>query len=635
MTLPVEQSTISKYACVPGLLVTTVLSALLLYVNVAGITSHGQIYILVINYRADIQTFVQVMSHLLGLAHILVLTTCLSNRTRLQFESDSVSLDRLQWWSTMSGLRIDWSLPFQYLCPSILFAVVSFVPAALWAGAITPVFTTTMVQSTTNTSFYQPDPSGTFWNYSWAPFRANVTYKDTGSFSYSPGVDSSGQILSNAAAAISTNDTINKHSKNDLTQYFYQGRSYGVGASPGLVDPPGKNSSLVSYNYSEIGYKAAVACIKNTSSLWGWYIGQNNTGFDTPSVLFANGTFPDGKNDNFAQLGFDLSTTIVSLSGHINTKEGFLAIAGGSDYRKLNHAQCTVDFIPTNFTIGVDVVQRAINVTAINVTVDVAGTGIIDMDPTTLNGTFLEYGCNGTDCNYHNFTGCTGLGLIASQVMKGITSLSRINTSLWTSVVGDALYKNIDNANAAKSRGLIDSTLSEADLNLHAITTSVESIIDDILLGLSSSQIAIASSIKPTPAVAQVDSVRLGQASSIYAITIVNLFLIALSVYELIRTHGWRHLLVFDYRDVKSVIIATSLRGSALADYSNNEHKRAGTEWVGDPADRIVGKIQVRLAREGQGTAIVLSSSREEILLQQVNAGVGRRGTYTRLEDEE
>lgn len=630
MTSPVEQSTISKYACVPGLLVTTVLSALLVYMNAAGITRHGHIYNLVLNYRADVQTFVQVISHLLGLAHTLVLTTCLSNRRRLEFKSSSVSLDRLQWWSTMPDLRIDWSLPFQFLCPSIIFAAVSFVPAALWAGAITPTITTTMVQSMINTSFYPPDPSSTSWNYSWAPFRANVTYTDYGSFSYSPGVASSGQILNNAAAAISTNDTINKHSKNDLTQYFYKGRSYGVGASPGLVDPPGKNSSLHSYSFSEIGYKAAVACIKNISSLWGWKIVQNNTGTAIPSVLYADGTFPDGKNDNYAQLGFALSDTIVSLSGHINTKEGFLAIAGGSNYSILNHTQCTVEFIPANFTIGVDVMQKVINVT-----VEKAGTGIIDMDPTTSNGRFSEYGCIGGDCNYHMWTGRRGLGLIASQVMKGITSLSRINTSIWTSVVGDALYDNIGNAKAAQGHDLIKRTLSEDDLNLHAITTSVESIIDDILLGLSSSQIAIANSTKPTPAITQVGAIRLGQASSIYAIAIVNLLLIALSVYELIRTHGWRHLRVFDYCDVKSVIIATSLGGSAIAEYSNNEHKIAGVEWVGDPADRIAGNIQVKLAHEGQGTAIVLGSSREEILLQQVSGGVHRNGTYSRLEDEE
>lgn len=229
-------------------------------------------------------------------------------------------------------------------------------------------------------------------------------------------------------------------------------------------------------------------------------------------------------------------------------------------------------------------------------------------------------------------TGSRGLGLIASQVMKGITSLTRINTSLWTSVVGDALYENINNAKAAQRHGLIDQT---ADASLHAITTSVESIIDDILLGLSSSQIMIANSTKPTPAIAQISAIRLGQASYIYAIAAVNLLLIALSVYEIIRTHGWRHLQVFDYRDIKSVIIATSIQGSAIAEHSSTEHEKAGTEWIGDPADRIVGGIQVKLAHEARGTAIVLGRPSEEISLQQVRGGVRRTETYKRLEDEE
>ena len=160
MPLPREQSTISKYAYVPGLLVTTVLSALLVYMDLAGRTSYRrQIFDLVSNYRANIQTSVQVVSHLLGLAHTLVLTTCLSNRTRLRFESRSVSLDRFQWWSTMSSQRIDWSLPPQFLCFSILFVAASFIPAALWAGAITPILITKTVPSTISTSFYQPDPS--------------------------------------------------------------------------------------------------------------------------------------------------------------------------------------------------------------------------------------------------------------------------------------------------------------------------------------------------------------------------------------------------------------------------------------------------------------------------------------------
>ena len=463
MPLPREQSTFSKYACFPaGLLVTTVLSALLVYMDLTGSASYNrQIFDSVSNNRADIQTYFQVVSHLLGLAHTFVLTTCLSNSTRLRFESRSVSLDHLQWWSSMSSQRIDWSLPCQFLWISILFVAASFIPAALWAGAITPILITKNVPSTISTSLYQPDPSSRYWNYSWAPLRANVSYTDIGSFSYSPGVTSSGLILKNAAAAISSNDTIVRHSKNDLTQYLYEGRSYGVGASPGLVDPPGENISLISYTYSEIGYQASVACIKNTSSLWGWYIAQNNSGDTYPSILFANGHFPDGAYDNYAQMGYRLSDTIVSLSGHTNTEGGFLAIAGGSQYAELNYTQCVIEFVPTKFTIDVDVVQRIINVT-----VDVAGMDIIDMDPTTSNGRFSEYGCIDGNCGRHMRTGGRGLGLIASQVMKGITSLTRINTSLWTSVVGDAFYDNIGNAQAAQRHGLIHQDFGSDNLSL-------------------------------------------------------------------------------------------------------------------------------------------------------------------------
>lgn len=144
----------------------------------------------------------------------------------------------------MSSVRKDWSLPSRFLFLPILFIAVSLVPAALWVGAITPILTTTVLQSSISTSFYQPDPTSTFWNNSWTPVRANVNYEDTGSFSYSPAIANLGLILKNAAAAISTNSEIIQHSKNDLTQYFYEGRSLGVGTSPGLVDPPWIESSF-------------------------------------------------------------------------------------------------------------------------------------------------------------------------------------------------------------------------------------------------------------------------------------------------------------------------------------------------------------------------------------------------------
>ena len=58
-----------------------------------------------------------------------------------------------------------------------------------------------------------------------------------------------------------------------------------------------------------------------------------------------------------------------------------------------------------------------------------------------------------------------------------------------------------------------ESSTETDDPSLYAINTSVESIIDDILLGLSNSQIMIANSTKPPPANAQISAVRLGQIS--------------------------------------------------------------------------------------------------------------------------
>lgn len=102
-----ERSALSKFTCVPGLIVTTLLSSILIYLEVAGTASHGQFFDLVNEHRASIQIIVQLLSHILGLVYILVLTTCLNYATRLQFAKRSVSLDHLQWWSSMCNLRVD------------------------------------------------------------------------------------------------------------------------------------------------------------------------------------------------------------------------------------------------------------------------------------------------------------------------------------------------------------------------------------------------------------------------------------------------------------------------------------------------------------------------------------------------
>ena len=331
----------------------------------------------------------------------------------------------------------------------------------------------------------------------------------------------------------------------------------------------------------------------------GHTIVSNLTGSPFPSLPQVNSSLSDGYLENYAQVGFNLTEEVVSLSGHINNEEGILAIVSGQSYNELNQTQCSVNFTPTRFRIAVDVIQKQINVSVVD-------TKITDMNPTTAGGTFPEYSCN-TGCNITNRTAGRrpGLGLITSQVMIGISTITRINTSLWTSIVGDTFYRSIANAR------LSNSNLTGDEPILLAITKSFESMIDDLLLGFSSAQIVIADSTEPASVTATVQAIRIGQASYIYAIAAINLLLVSLALYELFRTHTWRHLLLFDYRDIKSVMVATSISGSAIADYSDMQHAGARTKWVADLAGRLVGNTQVKLTRKGHGTAIVLDDSEE------------------------
>ena len=61
MSISGERSTLSKLTYVPGLVVATVLSSILVYLNVTGTASHGRFFDLVNEHRASVQIIVQVI----------------------------------------------------------------------------------------------------------------------------------------------------------------------------------------------------------------------------------------------------------------------------------------------------------------------------------------------------------------------------------------------------------------------------------------------------------------------------------------------------------------------------------------------------------------------------------------------
>lgn len=145
-----------------------------------------------------------------------------------------------------------------------------YTDSEIFEGALTPVTTTALVDSTIQVPFYGSDPTGIYWNRTWDPFAdPNITRTAKGSFSYVPGSAMAGIVLDSAASASARNSSVRTHTKNDASRFSYFGRSYGVGSSAGLAELGRRFSSGTrSYKYFEAGYLSKMTCIRNDTNLW-------------------------------------------------------------------------------------------------------------------------------------------------------------------------------------------------------------------------------------------------------------------------------------------------------------------------------------------------------------------------------
>jgi len=76
-----------------------------------------------------------------------------------------------------------------------------------------------------------------------------------------------GQLVSSLSSATPPENGPRLHQKLDNTGFTYVGRSYGVGASVGLLDNAVTTNTLaLFYSYIEDGYEATTACAYNESS---------------------------------------------------------------------------------------------------------------------------------------------------------------------------------------------------------------------------------------------------------------------------------------------------------------------------------------------------------------------------------
>ncbi|KAK4692660.1 hypothetical protein P7C71_g4587, partial [Lecanoromycetidae sp. Uapishka_2] len=384
-----------------------------------------------------------------------------------------------------------------------------------------------------------------------------------GLFTYRPDFDLQGAMLSTASGASSRSGGTNPHAKPDKTGYVYKERSFGVGASIGLMDEAFINSTQ-SYDYNEIGFQSKTSCIYNSTA--DLELGDDllpEGGGWLYTIFQVGGTLPLGDPPT------DVSTTafafnaggIVSLFTASENSSNVLGIVVGnataSYYGPLNDIQCDISFTPMNFSVSTNTTNRTISVSPLNE---------------------VEWPLYGN--------------LVTNRAVGALSTLASALTTVYVSILGQTLMYNIANVEAAQGASNTSNLLGVAD--------AMNSLIDDILVSYGSAQLMITKDSIMSEVAAREVAIVIGSPAYTISIFVLNLLICLIYLFEVIRTRAWRHLTRFNFMDVKTVIIGTSIGGTAIAEKMRTLYDAQGSVWSAKGSDRTAGKMRIRLDKSLQ-----------------------------------
>ena len=497
-----------------------------------------------------------------------------------------MSLDSLKFYQALSLDKFDSDLPLQFVVLSLAYVAALQAPAAIWAGAITPIRATAYVPALYSIPFYN-DSLHDYWRQSCRPATScsvlqnttqlgtftNVAWKCEYTFlpsSLAPSLADfcspvlPGLLLNSVRDASSRNSSISQHKKLDNSGFSFHGRSYGVGAGVGLISPTTAQHlqpvpRVTNYTFPENGYLSHVNCIYNKSSNLSFeqldLVQGGERGSYTFSgsvvVLQAVGSLPTGVWQGFTTMSIATNLTAVALAAVANDTHNFYGFLGGTFYADLNNIQCEATFNPTTFSVAVDVMAQNISVT-----------------PTTMNASDTDIDPTG--------------GLIRNAFM-GVSYLSQILTTMYTGVLGDAFNLNIDAVQHRENH--TDRTKSDITTGL---AESLELLLDEYLGSIAASQLIQLNQSQPLSTMMMgIEVVRLGEPVYAYISFFINLAIVGIFLFEAIRTRFWKNLPSFNCLDAKSAILGAAAGGREVSEEVRN--------WEGDAADPLVGKLEVML----------------------------------------
>lgn len=633
-----EQSFFHKIKPLPGLVLTTILSLVLLYCIDRPPFIDRDFYDFVYDHRSTTQAILSLLTHLFCLSHLYVLNTVINFSLSIRLLGPShPTLAHLKLWKALAAHKIDGSLPYtlSFYLPMIVVSGLAFLPGFLWTGALTPNLVTHNITASIPLPYYAPDPDGTSWNATWTPIAPhNVSRTPWGSFSYTPAYDRGGSMINTAAGVIFDKDELGTRPRSDKTGYTYTGRSYGVGASSGLFSDFSDDFQPSSVQYQEVGYNASILCGFNTSSQWAisQFVDEAQSSNQLiPNVYLAGGATPD--QELYWQLQYSAvdDSNVVSINAHPDlgsTGNGTVVIAtGNGSYSSLNQTQCSVTFIPTLFDVSIDLSSYEITVTK-------AGHAQ-DMDPSAqTNATFTAWKCqslptslDSLSFNSNDISGCStytahgqpGLGNIATRALRQLNDLSTLDTSLHQSELGEMFLSLVENEilyYANTPLNISDfirldftnpDTSNNATIKEYSIEQGLKSLIDNSLLAFASAQLVLNynTSSNPTNGTLSIGAVQVGTRGFVYSLFVFHVVLILIYLEEMFRTRFWAALPFFDLNDLKSVLIARFTDGTGLVNKTvASPSAKNGSMWGTISKDRTVDKLRVRLVQRSLGLII-------------------------------
>lgn len=559
------------------------LPPLLLAVALTALDSHviiGSWHVYIRENLSAVSAAKQIVAGAMGALQASAVLAILFNfptRTRLAHPTKAVKLDTLGLLSALSVPRMDWNLPKNHWLFVFIAIGVGHGPAALWASAITPLPTTHSVTRGSMMVPSFPEASEDHWDQFGQNRTFNITtctvkrMPQTASFVTNCPIPYRQNALINTAREATAPD-INprNHSKLDNPVWIYQGRSYGAGSSVGISPPQDIPADLQLNNYSfeEIGYYASVQChhISQPINLTLEYMmNQGSLG-----VFRLQGTLPKFKNSAHDPViawcgkrpGKDIcddpkgATMFAWFAATNDQAQHVVGIKATSWYEHdFDNIQCSVEFVPTVFTVSVDVRDRLINVTAND-------TATTDPDPT---------------------------GLLVNNTVLSLEFLSKMSPSLYVSVLGDAFSYNLNTTTEAFP------DMARPDAALRATEASFEAILDDILGIYGSGQISINNDTTVKRIQGSFDSYRIGKPLVHTLTLLLNLLIVSGILIEAFRTRFWRDLPKYDIMDLKSTVTAASFGGKDIA---RKIQQQTPKKWTADPGDRKLGEIEVCLRQD-------------------------------------